>query len=181
VLNTRGWKLHRIWSTDWFSNASGERERLRNVIEQHVRELLQNRAEKLEAQSADEIEAVDEPTLMSQPAAIDTMSPQNDLFGEEFSLDPTAPTSDSATDRTVETPSVRTVGVGDKVRLRKLDETGAEMMVTLSTDQHSPEEGLISTNTPLGEAILDAEEGEEIEYQVGSYIRKVEVVSLVTD
>ncbi len=32
VLEGLGWKLHRIWSTDWFRNASREVERLRQVL-----------------------------------------------------------------------------------------------------------------------------------------------------
>ena len=53
--------------------------------------------------------------------------------------------------------------------------------MAISKDRNSAEDGLIGTETPLGAAILDAEEGEEVEYQVGPYIRKVEVVSFVDE
>jgi very-short-patch-repair endonuclease len=36
VIRTRGWNLHRIWSTDWFLNQKHEEERL----EQAIRRLL---------------------------------------------------------------------------------------------------------------------------------------------
>jgi very-short-patch-repair endonuclease len=32
ILENLGWKLHRIWSTDWFNNPRQEAERLRKVI-----------------------------------------------------------------------------------------------------------------------------------------------------
>ena len=32
ILIKKGWKLHRIWSTDWFKNRDHEEERLLNVI-----------------------------------------------------------------------------------------------------------------------------------------------------
>jgi very-short-patch-repair endonuclease len=28
TLENQGWKIHRIWSTDWFKNRNGEMERL---------------------------------------------------------------------------------------------------------------------------------------------------------
>lgn len=36
VITARGWKLHRIWSTDWFLNQEAEVERLRTVIRQRL-------------------------------------------------------------------------------------------------------------------------------------------------
>ncbi len=33
VIERRGWKLHRVWSTDWFRNQSSEETRLRNTID----------------------------------------------------------------------------------------------------------------------------------------------------
>ena len=33
ILKSRGWKIHRIWSTDWFLNQEAEEEKLRNAIE----------------------------------------------------------------------------------------------------------------------------------------------------
>ena len=36
VLEGLGWRFHRIWSTDWFRNATGEIERLHSAIKQSV-------------------------------------------------------------------------------------------------------------------------------------------------
>lgn len=34
VLEGRGWDIHRVWSTDWFKDRSGQIERLMNLVEQ---------------------------------------------------------------------------------------------------------------------------------------------------
>lgn len=36
VITARGWKLHRIWSTDWFLNQEAEEERLQAVIRREI-------------------------------------------------------------------------------------------------------------------------------------------------
>lgn len=38
VLESRGWKIHRIWSTDWFNNREAEIKRLLQKVEQSIRE-----------------------------------------------------------------------------------------------------------------------------------------------
>jgi very-short-patch-repair endonuclease len=39
VLEGLGWRLHRIWSTDWFNNPAREADRLRGVIASRLEEL----------------------------------------------------------------------------------------------------------------------------------------------
>lgn len=39
VLENLGWRLYRIWSTDWFNDPAGETERLRRAIVERLREL----------------------------------------------------------------------------------------------------------------------------------------------
>jgi very-short-patch-repair endonuclease len=34
VLETRGWTIHRVWSTDWFKDRQGQIERLLRLIEE---------------------------------------------------------------------------------------------------------------------------------------------------
>jgi very-short-patch-repair endonuclease len=36
VLEGRGWRIYRIWSTDWFSNPTKEFEKLKNYIEKLI-------------------------------------------------------------------------------------------------------------------------------------------------
>jgi hypothetical protein len=37
ILENRGWKLHRIWSTDWFHNFDDARDKLKSVLESHAK------------------------------------------------------------------------------------------------------------------------------------------------
>jgi len=32
ILEAKGWKIHRIWSTDWFKNRESEIQRLLSVV-----------------------------------------------------------------------------------------------------------------------------------------------------
>jgi len=41
VLVGLGWRLHRIWSTDWFTDPVNEAERMRSAIEQRMEELIE--------------------------------------------------------------------------------------------------------------------------------------------
>ena len=41
VLVGLGWQLHRIWSTDWFTDPVNEAEKMRSAIEQRVEELIE--------------------------------------------------------------------------------------------------------------------------------------------
>ena len=36
VITSRGWRLHRIWSTDWFLNQEAEEERLQTTIRREL-------------------------------------------------------------------------------------------------------------------------------------------------
>jgi hypothetical protein len=39
VLIGLGWNLHRIWSTDWFNDPTYESKKLREIIENRLKEL----------------------------------------------------------------------------------------------------------------------------------------------
>ena len=41
VLESLGWKLYRIWSTDWFNDPVREAEKLREVVSERVKELVE--------------------------------------------------------------------------------------------------------------------------------------------
>ncbi|QOR40228.1 DUF4011 domain-containing protein [Billgrantia diversa] len=40
ILESKGWHLHRIWSTDWFTDAIGEKEKLQTAIEARLDEAV---------------------------------------------------------------------------------------------------------------------------------------------
>jgi very-short-patch-repair endonuclease len=73
-------------------------------------------------------------------------------------------------------PSI-SVRVGSTVRLQKLAD-GHKLEITLVETDHDPDRGMIGIHTPLGEALLDAQEGDEIEYRTGPYLQEVRVLRI---
>jgi len=53
VLEGLGWRLHRIWSTDWFSNPKREAERLRQAIAQRLEQLKAKEQDYVRAPAAE--------------------------------------------------------------------------------------------------------------------------------
>jgi transcription elongation factor GreA len=70
-------------------------------------------------------------------------------------------------------------GFGSKVSL--LDEEGSTVVYQLVMPEESDvEKGLISTSSPIGRAILNKEEGDEIKVTTPGGARKFELMKLVT-
>ena len=59
-----------------------------------------------------------------------------------------------------------------------LSDGGNKLAFTLVKGENNPDEGLVGIHTPLGAALIDAQEGDEVEYQVGSYIKEVRVLEV---
>ena len=157
VLEGLGWQLHRIWSTDWFNNPRQETERLRKVIGQRVTAL-----------KAREHEFVRQPNARPMQSAA---PPRTDAIGIDL-FD--APSVRAQEPTRVAAPPQRTerrVEVGDTVRVRYLTEDKRTIKVTISTAQSDPSQGIVHHRTPVASALLGAEEGDEVEVLVGSYIR----------
>ncbi|MEM0935218.1 MAG: AAA domain-containing protein [Pseudomonadota bacterium] len=70
------------------------------------------------------------------------------------------------------------IQVGHTVRLEKLGDGGSKLEITLVEDGHDPERGMIGIHTPLGQALLDAEVGDEVEYRAGAYIREMRILEV---
>jgi len=69
------------------------------------------------------------------------------------------------------------VRVGSTVKLRKIGD-GHKIEITLVETGHDPDRGMIGIHTPLGEALLDAQEGDDIEYRAGPYLQEVKVLRI---
>jgi transcription elongation GreA/GreB family factor len=52
------------------------------------------------------------------------------------------------------------------------------MTFTLSKDHDDPDNGFVALHTPLGDALLEAEEGETVSYVAGPYVHEVRVLSV---
>jgi len=192
VLESLGWKLHRIWSTDWFRNPRAEIETLKDVIEESLRIAKRNGAIwEQEAASKDvvsgeklpDMEMVAEtPELLRQEilsrpqqGVIPIEPSRDDLF---FQTETSEPDESSADVFGMSVPSEPVVRVGSKVKVVNLSDGGSKLAFTLVKGENNPDEGLVSIHTPLGAALIDAQEGDEVEYQVGSYIKEVRVLEV---
>lgn len=152
VLEGLGWKIHRIWSTDWFNNPSQQAHILRQVIEARLLELNATEAQHVAAP------APASPSRVDLPAA----SRGGSQNGAERHINKGA-----ASDRD---DTIR-VSIGDTVRVRYLSGDKNVVQFTISRDHSDPSSGVIHYKKPIAEALLGAEEGEEVEILVGSYLR----------
>ena len=71
------------------------------------------------------------------------------------------------------------VQIGDTVRVRYLDQDKKMLQVTITTQTSNTALGLIHFEAPIAQALLGAEEGDEVEILVGSYVRAA-VVEKIT-
>lgn len=162
ILERLGWKLHRIWSTDWFNNPRQEAERLRKVI-----------LDRLAALKAREHEYVQKPKGPPEPAPSRTEAKSDvDLFDEDVGV-AVAPIQFKPRAK-----DERRVEVGDTVRVRYLTDDKRTIKITISSAQSDTSQGVIHYRTPVASALLGAEEGDEVEVLVGSYIRPAVVESI---
>ncbi|MDZ7852319.1 MAG: AAA domain-containing protein [Halomonas sp.] len=96
---------------------------------------------------------------------------QTDLFDEEDSKTGPLPVDDSAVD-------VKVVQVGSEVVIKQLFNDQKIMRFTIVENYNAPQKGFLGSHTPLGKALMDAIEGEVVEYHQGDIHRKVKVVEV---
>ncbi|MGD0421085.1 MAG: DUF4011 domain-containing protein [Xanthobacteraceae bacterium] len=163
ILEGLGWRLHRIWSTDWFNNSRQEAERLRKIIVERLAALKTHEHEYTRTSGQSE----------TAEAGTDTRTVQPRLLDVEQVM-PSAPL-----------PAFRTqdkekrVEVGDTVRVRYLAGDKRTIKITISGTQSEPSRGIVHHQSPVASAILGTEEGDEIEILAGSYIQPVVVESIL--
>jgi transcription elongation GreA/GreB family factor len=79
-------------------------------------------------------------------------------------------------------PQVKTeriaIETGSNVKVESLSDGGKKLSFKLVDGKNDPDNGLVGIHSPLGAALLDAEVGESVEYQVGSYVREVKVLEI---
>jgi transcription elongation GreA/GreB family factor len=166
VLERLGWHFHRIWSTDWFNNPRREAERIREVI-----------AARMLALKARETEFVTQPA----PSAYSTTSHsrQSDMRPQAelplFSLRPQP--ADAV--KPAKPAKERGVSIGDTVRVRYLNGDCSVLIVTISTAPSDLAQGVINHKAPIAKALLGAEQGDEVEVLIGSYVRPAVVEDVI--
>ncbi len=161
VLEGLGWRFHRIWSTDWFNKPREQAEILRNVITERMAELKAK-----EATFSHSMRAVP-----SNVHVLPTSTPPSQEAKSARDIGPSATQS-----KTVWSDCV---SVGDTVRVRYLTDDKKVVQFTISAERSDPANGIIHFKRPIAEALLGAEEGEEVEILVGSYLRQAVVEKIL--
>lgn len=163
VLRNLGWKLHRIWSTDWFNDPNKEAQRLRTVIEARMRDLLERATDNAVIDTGQEVLHTTSP---SDEATLDT----REALHPEFNHSEQEVPNIAAWTEPPQSPDY--IEVGDTVRVRYLTGAPTVLEVTLSDSRNDPGKGIIHVTEPLGSALIGAEEGDEAEVLVGHFVRK---------
>jgi hypothetical protein len=167
VLENLGWRLHRIWSTDWFTNPRRQAELLREVITKRIAEL-----------KAKEAEFAYQPSefSISQRTAEYPSGETLPLF--DVAQPHLAKASPQQPKRTKETRA-QGISVGDTVRVRYLVGDKKVVQVTISKSGSDPSQGIIHFRSPMAEALIGAEKGDEVEILVGSYVRQAVIEDII--
>ncbi|MBB1492900.1 DUF4011 domain-containing protein [Paracoccus sp. MC1854] len=186
VLEGLGWHFHRIWSTDWFNDPARETEKLREAITAaHERAKSSTppaprRKMAIVGKAASALPASAPAAAGGRPQAELFALPQGDLFtespgggGMQEAVAPT-PRAEQASSSPSDDQSIR---LGSRVKVEQLPD-GKKLAFKLVKDAGDLEQGKLGIHTPLGEALLDARPGDEVEYQVGVQIREVRVLSV---
>jgi transcription elongation GreA/GreB family factor len=162
ILEGLGWRLHRIWSTDWFNNPTRESDRLRAIIASRLEELKRREFEYRRP-------AARQPTRAESTAPLARPEP---LLKKEQ-------TSPRAAINHRGTESDRRIAIGDTVRVKHLSGDRNTLHVMISRMKSDPSRGIVYYKSPVAQALLGAEVGEEVEVLVGSYVRLVVVEHIV--
>ena len=159
VLEHLGWKLHRIWSTDWFNNPQREAEKLRSAITERIASLKTREAEFVKQPKPKAVSSIE------GSVAVTTADPQRSHI-EDIRERPAAKIAEVASNG---------VAVGDTVRVRYLTDDKRTMQLTISKGQPDASSGTINEHSPIAQALLGAEPDEEVEVLIGRYIRRAVV------
>lgn len=176
ILQSLGWTLHRIWSTDWFSNPQAEAERVKAFLADRLAALKAMPARK-QVSSFNEMllrpAAPPPPRPRAAPvqrvqARPGTSAREPDLFSSARPLrpDPVRPMVKDLRKRVV---------VGSHVTIRQ---DGAERRYQISAEENDPGKGILRKDVPLAKAMLDLEEGDDFEFSAGSTVKSAVVLKI---
>lgn len=171
VLEGLGWRIHRIWSTDWFNNQSRETALLQEAIEEAYQYWRDSAAIAVDAQETVPISEADGPDQLflgfNQDAetAIETIEPKPVIASPH----PTASTRSQA----------EIVDVGTRVRIRFFDDPSDHREFVIAHDANNLDENIVAKTKPLAKAVMELEVGDEFELNAGTKLRRgvIEAVS----
>jgi hypothetical protein len=168
VLEGLGWRIHRVWSTDWFDNPRREADRLRTTIADRLAELKANLSARAVVPSAKPPTA---PTPADAKPTITELPLQQ--VSASVALQPAATAAEVKA-------RPRMVTLGDTVRIRYLDRGQETFQFKIVTEPSAPERGIVNPSAPLAKSVLETEAGDEVEILLGSHIRRAVVESIVS-
>jgi len=160
VLEGLDWKLHRIWSTDWFKNPKAEMEALKNKIDTILDEVISDNKE------------VNNKT--------DLIKDTNITGEKETSTEELAERSQQLTEILIQQgaqSSGNLAKVGSQIQLESLKDQ-KQYLFTLVEGFNDPEKGQIGIHTAMGQELLDCEESDVVRIQSGSYLNEVKVITI---
>lgn len=144
ILEKLGWKIYRIWSKDWFYNTETEIGKLLAYLEDVSKQ---------------------QPTFdfNDNAGSVDASVQEDTDITEELDLFPSESSKLILSDiEPKEVIKANTIALFDTVKYIRLNDN-SEHVITITSQPNNLEKGLINQHTPLAQALLDAEEGEEIE------------------
>ena len=187
VLFGLGWKLYRVWSTDWFRDPQGETEKLCAYIERLVDE---RRAITKEAvlgiKPSTELEMAadgEDQAFKEKPVEVEEWS-VGVRDGEKVFAAPSESAMENSEDifsradeeideESDEDIDEELVEIGDSVDFRYLDSPDEPRTLRIVEEDYEPTKGTISPYSPIGSAFLDSAVGEEIELTGGKETRTI--------
>ena len=176
VMERLGWRFHRIWSTDWFNNPRAETQRLREVISARLVELKAREAEFLAPPAP--LPALRAPAATTEPAVDRPPARRGRPPGRKRQPElPLAPATPAAAPIS-SLDDDGTVAIGDTVRVRYLDGQGEKLQVRISALKSDAGHGVIHCDSPVAKALLGAEEGDEVEVLIGSFLRTATIEAI---
>jgi hypothetical protein len=182
VLEGLGWRFHRIWSTDWFNDPRSQIARLRNAIDAAF-ETVKSQPVSIRPVVKD-VGVV--PKRLESSTEIKNMRPteiskynQRDLFG--LDMEKMAPLTQANETNDQDKSGILVPGLirlGSTVKIENLSDKGRKLAFTIVKDGNDLKAGKLGMYTPLGQALIDAQEGDKVEYQVGVEIKEIRVLKV---
>ncbi len=164
ILESKGWKILRIWSTDWFENSEEAKEKLATEL-RALRDAAQSKVVFTQHQfirRASIDQGVDEPIATS---GVSTLKTSKAAKAIDTTKGPVSTNLQSETKTSVQTPSNTEicVEVGDTVDYEYLED-GRPASAQIVRGIGDPTSGSINRDSALAKALLDAVSGETIEF-----------------
>jgi very-short-patch-repair endonuclease len=165
ILESKGWEIIRIWSTDWFNDLEKEKRRVLheiNACSEEMKKSMQSLEDILAMASGAEqlplIEKYVHPTIMPTKQA-ELGALEIPIFGDLFSVTSQMPLNDAES-------KILFVEVGDTVTYCDTHHVDEKIQVQITSGRSNFDQGIINQSAPLAGILIDAVVGEEVELRL---------------